>query len=234
MMTFAEYNARLCDKDLQEYFQYLLLERVEKPHDETVKDQIAELQGLVLPKRLSGKSVIELRDQNRVAAELAEHGKIDESVILIQQILSICPEHYWAIYTLGVIAFEQGNFEEALDCFNHAFEINPFFIDSLLRIYDCSVCLGDTGKVSLLVGKALNLQPNDPELLETKRHLEDGTYPERLAELIKEPKAKEPDIKDELIKLKAMLESGNSGDALEKIKTLIPNQAKPDRFVASW
>jgi len=233
MMNFAEYNARLCDKDLQEYFQHLLLERVEKPHDETVKDQIAELQCLVLSKRLSGKAVIELRDQNKVAAELAEQGKIDESVILLQQILAICPEHYYAIYTLGVIAFEQGNFEEALDCFEHAFETNPFFTDSLLRIFDCSVCMGNTSKISGLVNKALNLQPNDPELLETKRHLEDGTYPERLEKLIKAPKEKETDIKDELLKLKAMLERGNSGEALEKLKSLIPSRSEPNRF-SSW
>lgn len=234
MMTFAEYNARLCDKDLQEYFQYLLLERVEKPHDETVKDQIAELQGLVLPKRLSGKAVIELRDQNKVAAELAEHGKIDESVILIQQILAICPEHYYAFYTLGVIAFEQGNFEEALGCFEHAFETNPFFTDAILRIFDCSVCMADTSKVNALISKALSLQPSDPELLETKRHLEDGTFPERLTKLIKEPQAKEPNINDELLKLKAMLESGNSGGALEKLKTLIPNQPSSDKFAVLW
>ncbi len=221
MMTFAEYNARLCDKDLQEYFQYLLLERLEKPQDETVKDIIAELQGIVMHGRLNGKTVIELREQNKVAADLAEQGKIEESTALIQQILAVYPEHYCAFYTLGVISFGQGNFSESLDCFKQAFENNPFFIDAVLRIFDCSVCLGSMSGMSDLLNKALTLQPNDPELLETKRHLENGTYPERLAKYINPPEAKKPELKQELLKLKEMLESGNSKEALEKLKALV-------------
>ncbi|MCL2208108.1 MAG: tetratricopeptide repeat protein [Fibromonadales bacterium] len=219
MMTFAEYNARLCDKDLLEYFQYLLMERIENPKDETVKDTIAELQGIVIPNRLSGKTVIELRQQNKLAADLAEQGKIDESVALLQRILTVYSEHYSAFYTLGIISFEQGNFSEAFDCFKHAFDNNNFFVDALLRIFDCSICLGDTSEVSELLNKALDLIPNDPELLETKRHLENCTYPERLAKYIKAPK--EGDLKQELLKLKEMLESGYSSQALEKIRALV-------------
>ena len=225
MMTFAEYNARLCNKDLQEYFQYLLLERLESPQDETVKDTIAELQGVVLPGNLNGKTIIELREQSKVAADLAEQGKIDESVAMLQRILAIYPEHYSAFYTLGIISFEQGNFADALDCFKHAFESNPFFVDALLRIFDCSICLGDTSEVQELLNKALDLQSSDPELLETKQHLESGTYPERLAKYIKikeiAPETKECEIKQELLALKAMLESGASDEALEKIKAMV-------------
>jgi len=221
IMTFAQYNARLCDKDLQEYFQHLLLERLEKPKDETVKDIIAELQGIVINGRLNGKTVIELREQNKVAADLAEQGKIEESVALIQQILTVYPEHYSAFYTLGVISFEQGNFSEALDCFKQAFENNPFFVDAVLRIFDCSVCLGNTSNVSELLSKALTLQPNDPELLETKRHLGNGTYPERLTKYMKAPDANKSELKHELLKLKEMLENGNSRAALDRLKTLI-------------
>jgi len=238
MMTFAEYNARLCDKDLQEYFQYLLMERVERPQDEAIKDVIAELQGLVLPGRLKGKMVIELREQNKVAEDLAERGKIDESVAMLQRILAVYSEHYSVFYTLGIISFEQGNVAEALDCFRHAFDNNPFFVDALLRIFDCSVCLGNTSEVGELVSKALSLQPSDPELLETKRYLENGTYPERLAKHIKAPGAEESDLKDELLKLKAMLENGNPGEALDKIRTLvnlqIPNQANSNKLASSW
>ncbi|MDR3002136.1 MAG: tetratricopeptide repeat protein [Fibromonadaceae bacterium] len=221
MMTFAEYNARLCDKDLQEYFQYLLLERAEKPENETIKETIAELQGIVLQGRLDGKTVLELREQCKLAADLAEQGKIEESIAKIQQILSVYPEHYSAFYTLGIISFEQGNFAEALDCFKQAFESNSFFVDAILRIFDCSVCLGDTSDANELLSKALAVQPEDPELLETKRHLESGTYPERLAKYMEVPIEKEAELKQELLKLKEMLESGNSKEALEKIKGLV-------------
>ncbi|MCL2101509.1 MAG: tetratricopeptide repeat protein [Fibromonadales bacterium] len=221
MMTFAEYNARLCDKDLQEYFQYLLLERAEKPEDETIKETIAELQGMVLQGSLSGKAVIDLREQSKVAADLAEQGEIEESIAKVQQILEIYPEHYSAFYTLGVISFEQGNFAEALDCFKHAFENNSFFVDAILRIFDCSVCLGDTSGVNELLSKALTFLPNDPELLETKQHLESGTYPERLAKYIEVPAAKEDGVNPELLKVKEMLESGNLDEALEKLKELV-------------
>ena len=221
IVTFAQYNARLCDKDLQEYFQHLLLERLEKPKDETVKDIIAELQGIVIHGHLNGKTVIDLREQNKIAADLAEQGKIEESVALIQQILAIYPEHYSAFYTLGVISFEQGNFSEAFDCFKHAFVNNPFFVDAILRIFDCSVCLGNKSETSEFLNKALTLQPNDPELLETKRHLENGTYPERLTKYMASPEAKKNELKKELLKLKEMLESGNSKAALERLKTLV-------------
>ncbi len=219
MITFAEYNARLCNKDLQEYFQHLLLKRLERPQDDSVKDVIAELQGVVLPGHLNGKTVIELREQNKIAEDLAQQGKIKESIAVLQQILTVYSEHYFAFYTFGVIAFEQGNYTEALDCFKQAFEYNPFFTDAILRIFDCSVCTGSTSDVSEFLSKALTLQPNDPELLETKRHLENGTYPERLAKYINPPE-KESDLKQELLKLKNMLENGNSSEALEKLKVL--------------
>lgn len=221
MMTFEKYNARLCDKDLQEYFEYLLLKRLENHRNEAIKDTIAELQGLVLSGKLNGKTVVELREQSKLAADLAEQGKIEESIAQIQQILMVYPQHYFAFYTLGIISFEQGNFAEALDCFKQSFENNEFFVDAVLRIFDCSVCLGDTSGVDELLSKALAALPNDPELLETKQHLESGTYPERLLKYMEAPAAKEQDLKQDLLKLKEMLESGNSDEALEKLRTLV-------------
>lgn len=221
MMTFAEYDARLCNNDLKEYFQHLTLERQEKPQDEAIKDVIAELQGIVFPGRLSGKAVIELREQNKIAANLAEEGKIEESLAAIDKILNACPEHYCAFYTLGVISFEQGNFEEALECFKQAFEYNHFFTDVVLRIFDCCVCIGDMNEVSVSLDKALVLQPSDPELLETKQHLENGTYPERLAKHIKKTDEKRDKLRQELLEIKRMLEDGNIDEALERIKALV-------------
>jgi len=221
MMTFAEYDARLCNEDLKEYFHYLTLERQENPQDETIKDIIAELQGIVFSSRLSGKTVIELREQNKVAENLAEEGKIEESLEAIKQILDVCPEHYSAFYTLGVISFEQGNFADALECFKQAFEYNPFSVNVILRIFDCCVCLGDMSEIIVSLDKALVLQPSDPELLETKQHLEDGTYPERLAKYIRNADEKKDKLKQELLELKRILESGNTAEALEKIKTLV-------------
>jgi tetratricopeptide (TPR) repeat protein len=221
MMTTAEYDARLCNKDLKDYFQYLTLERQENSQDETIKDIIAELQGIVFPGHLNGKAIIELREQNKVAASLAEQGKIEESLEAIKQIITIYPEHYLAFYTLGVISFEQGNFAEALECFKQAFEYNQFFTDVVLRIFDCCICLGNTSEINVALSKALILQPSDPELLETKRHLEDGTYPERLAKYIKIHDAEKKELKQELLKLKEMLENGNMDEALKKIKTMV-------------
>ena len=223
MMTFAEYNARLCNKDLQEYFQYLLLERAQlkNSEDETAKNIIAELQGIVFPSHLNGKTIIELREQNEIAADLAEQGKIDESIAKIQQILEVYPEHYSAFYTLGMISFGQGNIPEALERFKEAFEFNPFFTDAISRIFDCCVCLGNTCVVEELLNKALVLQPEEPEFLEAKQHLKNGTYPKRLAEVIKKQSLEKPELKTELLKLKQMLESGNSAEALQKIKSLV-------------
>jgi tetratricopeptide (TPR) repeat protein len=223
MMTFAEYNARLCNKDLQEYFQYLLLEREQpkNPEDEISKNIIAELQGIVFPSNLDGHTVIELREQNEIAANLVEQGKIDESIAKIQRILEVYPEHYSAFYTLGIISFGRGNISEALERFKEAFEFNPFFTDAILRIFDCCICLGDTRVIEELLNKALAFQPDDYELLETKQHLKNGTYPKRLEEHIKNQTLEKPELKAELLKLKQMLESGNSAEALQKIRTLV-------------
>jgi len=222
-MTFAEYNARLCNKDLQEYFHNLLLERADpkNPDSEIAKDIIAELQGIVFPSNLNGHAVIELREQNEIAANLAEQGKINESIAKIHQILEIYPEHYSAFYTLGMISFGQDNIPEALERFKEAFEYNPFFTDAILRIYDCCICLGNTSTIEESLNKALMLQPEDPELLETKQYLKNGTYPKRLAEHLKKPSVEKPELKTELLKLKQLLESGNSAEALQKIKTLL-------------
>jgi len=223
MMTFAEYNARLCNKDLQEFFQYLLLEREQPKNqdDETAKDIIAELQGIVFPSHLDGHTIIELREQNEIAANLAEQGKIDESIAKIQQVLEVYPEHYSAFYTLGIISFGQGNIAEALERFKDAFEYNPFFTDAILRIFDCCICLGDTHVIEDLLAKALTFQPDDYELLETKEHLKNGTYPKRLEEHIKKPPSEDLERKNELLRVKEMLESGNVSEALQKLKALV-------------
>jgi len=221
MMTSAEYDARICNEDLKEYFHHLTLERQENPQNEAIKDIIAELQGIVIPGRLNGKAVVELREQNKVAANLAEEGKIEESLAVIEQILNACPEHYSAFYTLGVISFEQGDFEKAFECFKQAFEYNQFFTDVVLRIFDCSVCLGDMSEIGVVLNKALALQPSDPELLETRKHLEDGTYPERLARHIKKTDEKKDKLKQELLEIKRLLEEGNTEEALEKLNKLV-------------
>ena len=218
MITYAEYNARLCDKDLQEFFQYLLMARLENPADETVKDTIAELQGLAISNKLDGKTIIELREQSKIAADLAEQGKLEDSLFQIQHILEAYPEHYSAYYTLGMVSFEQGNFSEALGCFKQAFDYNQFFVDAVLRIFDCCVCLGNVSEVDEYLSRALLLQKEDPELLETKTHLEHGTYPERLIKYLETPEEKQ---RRELLKVKEMLESGDSDSALEKLKALI-------------
>jgi len=196
-------------------------ERPKNPEDETAKNIIAELQGIVFTSHLDGHSIIELREQNEIAANLAEQGKIEESIAEIQKILEIYPEHYSAFYTLGVISFGQGNIPEALVRFKEAFEFNPFFTDAILRIFDCCICLGDTRTVEELLNKALALQPDDYELLETKEHLKNGTYPKRLEEHIKKRPLEEPERKAELLKVKQMLESGNITEALQKLKTLV-------------
>ena len=220
-MNFAEYNARLCDKDLQEYFQQLLVERKGSPQDENIKDTIAELQGITINGKLNGKTIIELREQNKIAEDLAAQGKIEESLDKVTQILAAYPEHYSAFYTLGKISFDQENYPEAIDCFKQAFEYNPFFVDAVLRIYDCSVYMGeDAFVVEDILAKALTLQPSDPELLETKEHLEKGTFPERLSDYM-DSKDGTRKIKRELLKLKELIESGNSKEALEKIKSLV-------------
>lgn len=221
MNSFAEYNARLCGEDLLDYFHFLLKERIEKPEDSSIKDIIAELQGIVIPKNLDGEIVIDLRERNKIAEDLAHQGKIEESLDLIKQILSVYPEHYGAYYTLGFISFSQGNYTEALDCFKQAFDYNPFFVDAVLRIFDCSVCLGDISEVEAILNKALTTQPNDPELTETKQHLQDNTYPERLSVHLRNTNPEKYAFKKELLKLKEMLENGNSNEALEKIKELI-------------
>ncbi|MDR2555481.1 MAG: tetratricopeptide repeat protein [Fibromonadaceae bacterium] len=221
MMTFAEYDARICNEDLKEYFHHLTLERQGNPQNETIKDVIAELQGIVIPGRLSGKAVIELREQNKVAADLAEEGKIEESLAVIEQIIDACPENYSAFYTLGYISFEQEDFEKAIECFKQAFEYNQFFTDVVLRIYDCCVCLGDMSDIGVVLNKALALQPSDPELLETKRHLEEGTYPERLAQHIKKTDEKKDKLRQELLEIKRLLEEGNTEEALEKLNKLV-------------
>jgi len=49
MMTFAEYDARLCNEDLKEYFHYLTLQRQENPQNETVKDTMPSCRVLCFP-----------------------------------------------------------------------------------------------------------------------------------------------------------------------------------------
>ena len=61
-------------------------------------------------------------------------GKLDESTSDIEEVLKREPRHFGALSGLAAIRLHQGDFQSALNIYQHILEIHPFSVDALTRI----------------------------------------------------------------------------------------------------
>jgi tetratricopeptide (TPR) repeat protein len=72
----------------------------------------------------------EIADELKRAARYHRCGQLEAAGKICSQILAIMPDHSYALNLSGLIAFDGGNYEEAINRIRRAIAKNPQFPDS--------------------------------------------------------------------------------------------------------
>ncbi|MDD5168475.1 MAG: tetratricopeptide repeat protein [Syntrophales bacterium] len=82
--------------------------------------------------------------------------------ICFEKIIHKNPEHIEAINNLGVISFQEGNKEQAIEFFEKALFLDPVYKDALLNLFDLLRSSDRRGSLIGHLEKAVQVNPNDP------------------------------------------------------------------------
>jgi tetratricopeptide (TPR) repeat protein len=102
------------------------------------------------------------------AAGLERQGSLEEAAALYGTILASQPDHYEALFRLGLLRYRQGRTGDALQHFTVAVKINP--ADAVASANLAAICIASMLPEDALVhaGRALALKPDYPEALHTR------------------------------------------------------------------
>jgi predicted O-linked N-acetylglucosamine transferase (SPINDLY family) len=87
-------------------------------------------------------------------------GQLDQAKAICKKILEIEPRHVDAIHLLGVIAYQTGNHQVAVDLFSRAIEINPNIADFYSNLGVALQELKQIDAALVSYNKAITLQPD--------------------------------------------------------------------------
>jgi predicted O-linked N-acetylglucosamine transferase (SPINDLY family) len=90
------------------------------------------------------------------ATKLQEAGKVDEAEVLFAKIVRSTPKNLVALYSLGVIKFQKGDYTGALSYFSRAQKINPTFAPLLFNTGLTHIKLGNIPEAVSDMEKALD------------------------------------------------------------------------------
>ena len=96
-------------------------------------------------------------------------GKWNEVISLYEQILENHPSSTYANYRLGVILFNQKQYEKAASHFQKVVDLYPFTFDSLIMLAWCKFYLGNGREAKVLFQKSLLFNPDNESALEGLR-----------------------------------------------------------------
>lgn len=97
---------------------------------------------------------------------LFAEGKIEEAEKCFWEIIKHDSKNKEAYNNLGVITFHQQNVEQAIQHFNKALEIDPFYKDAVLNYYDVLRLVNLTHEAVPFLEKVTEKYPDDKELVQ--------------------------------------------------------------------
>ena len=124
-----------------------------------------EGQHQVLKKRAVKRGGIKIENQMRQALQCHEAGQLHEAEQMYQSVLDIKPEHADALHLKGLVAYQTGRHETAIDLIKRAIHndpANPLYYSNLGAALRIS---GDLAGAVSCYNKAIRLKPNYPEAI---------------------------------------------------------------------
>jgi len=107
----------------------------------------------------------EIPDELKRAARHHRCGQLEEAEKICSQILAIMPDHSYALNLNGLIAFDMGNFDEAINRIRRAIAKNPQFPESYKNLGKVYHRQGILDRAAVCYGKALELNRSDVNAL---------------------------------------------------------------------
>jgi len=124
--------------------------------------------------------IIQARESNIVAENLIREGLPEKATDVLHQLISLQPDNYRALNNLGLLAWYQQRLGDAFDLFSRAVELNPWYVDALVNLYDCAFLSNRIPEFLPRLTKGLQTNPGVVELEQIQREISDCQTPERL------------------------------------------------------
>ncbi|MBW1801083.1 MAG: tetratricopeptide repeat protein, partial [Deltaproteobacteria bacterium] len=104
-------------------------------------------------------------DQHQKAAQLIMNNESGEAAKILLDLIEGCPEHALAQNDLGVLYYQKGHKEEALEHFVKASELDPDNINAQKNLADVHVDLGHFQEAIEIYEKIMRTHPEDTDVL---------------------------------------------------------------------
>ncbi len=72
----------------------------------------------------------ELDSKVDAAMTLIEKGRIDQSAVIMEELMSVRPDYHSVQYGMGVVYAFSRRYDEAIRCFKESLEIFPYFVEA--------------------------------------------------------------------------------------------------------
>ncbi|MGL1933953.1 MAG: glycosyltransferase [Fibrobacterales bacterium] len=174
-----------------------------KPELDTVRRCYEEIKSLK-NESVDPQSLIYYREMNIGVETLIREGMLEKAESTVDEILEKEPHNYRALNNKGLILWYGGSKESAWEYFKESLEINIWYTDAVMNMYDCSLLIERETEFERYLDKALAVAPTNKDLLSIKQELRSGQRPSRLAVYFD---AVENPLQDKVTAAKKLVES---------------------------
>jgi tetratricopeptide (TPR) repeat protein len=130
---------------------------------------------------LVADDLIESRELNLQVENFIREGLLDYALDSVMGVLEKYPKDYRALNNQGLIYWYQGEIKIAITHFQTSIELNPWYTDAILNLYDCSLLVGEIQNFNPVLDRCIQIYPTNPELLQARKEIQLGQIPERLS-----------------------------------------------------
>mgnify|MGYP006088770125 CR=1 FL=1 len=130
---------------------------------------------------LIADDLIESRELNLQVENFIREGLLDYALDSVMGVLEKYPKDYRALNNQGLIYWYQGEIKIAITHFQTSIELNPWYTDAILNLYDCSLLVGEIQNFNPVLDRCIQIYPTNPELLQARKEIQLGQIPERLS-----------------------------------------------------
>jgi len=124
--------------------------------------------------------IIYARESNVAAENMIREGLVEKAREVLQEILVGDENNYRALNNLGLLDWYAQKLDSAFVLFCKAVELNPWYVDAVINLYDCSFLSNRITEFMPWLQKALLANPGVPELEQIQQEIREDRTPERL------------------------------------------------------